>query len=60
MAYEELCRRERLGLIDLVNDTVEQRIDFLIEMWKDECPATVAILEWQKQVVSKFYKRGGK
>lgn len=60
MAYEELCRRERLGLIDPVYDTVEQRIDFLIEMWKDECPATVAVLEWQKQVVSKFYQRGGK
>lgn len=59
MAFEELCRRERLGLIDLENDTVEQRIDFLIEMWKDLCPATVAILEWQKQVVSKYYRRGG-
>lgn len=59
MAFEELCRRERLGLIDLENDTVEQRIDFLIEMWKDLCPATVAILEWQKQVVSKYYQRSG-
>lgn len=57
-AFEELCRREEAGLIS-INDTIEQRIDFLIEMWKeDNCSATIAILEWQKQVVQKFYKGG--
>lgn len=58
IAFEELCRRERLGLIDVENDTIEQRIDFLIEMWKDDnCEATIAILKWQKQIVSKFYSK---
>ena len=54
-AFEELVRRERLGLIDVEHDTCEQRLDFLIEMWRDKCPATVAMLEWQKQIISKFY-----
>lgn len=57
-AFEELCRRERMGVIDVEHDTLEQRIDFLIEMWKDaHCEATIAILEWQKEIVSKFYSR---
>ncbi len=57
-AFEELCRRERAGLIDIEHDTIEQRIDFLIEMWQeDHCEATIAVLEWQKEVVSKFYSR---
>ena len=57
-AFEELCRREREGLIDLEYDTIEQRIDFLIEMWQeDNCEATIAILKWQKQIVSKFYNK---
>ena len=57
LALRELYYRERKGLIDLKNDTIEQRIDFLIELWRGQCPATVAILEWQKQVVNKFYRR---
>ena len=56
MAYLELCRREREGTINIQQDTIEQRIDFLIEIWSDyNCEATVAMLKWQKQVVSKFY-----
>lgn len=56
IAFEELCHRERLGLIDIEHDTIEQRIDFLIEMWQEaNCEATIAILKWQKQIVSKFY-----
>lgn len=58
-AYLELERRKEEGLIDIENDTVEQRIDFLIEMWEEKCPATVAILKWQKEIVSKFYAKGG-
>lgn len=59
-AYIELVRREREGLIDLKYDTLEQRIDFLIEMWEKKCPATVSILKWQKDIIAKFYNtRGG-
>jgi len=56
-AFEELCRREALGLIDVENDTIEQRIAFLNEMWKDShCEATLAMLNWQAEIVSKFYE----
>ena len=58
-AYLELCRLEREGLISL-NDTLEQRIDFLLEVWKnDNCEATLAMLKWQRQVIHKFYTKGG-
>lgn len=57
-AFEELCRRERDGSINK-NDSIEKRINFLIEMWQeDNCEATIAILNWQKQIVQKFYKGG--
>lgn len=57
-AYLELCRREREGLIDIKYDTLEQRIDFLLEVWSnDNCEATLAMLRWQKQVVQKFYRK---
>ncbi|MBQ2644262.1 hypothetical protein IJG14_01650 [bacterium] len=56
-AFETLLKLERLGAIDIVNDTCEQRLDFLIKLWKDKCPATVAILQWQKDVISKYYGR---
>jgi len=58
-AYLELCKREREGTIDVTRDTIEDRIDFLIEVWEnDNCEATIAMLKWQKQIVHKFYERG--
>lgn len=57
-AFEQLCRMEQQGLISQ-EDPVEKRIDFLIEIWKDDnCEATIAMLKWQKQVIQKFYERG--
>lgn len=59
MAFEELCRREAAGLISQ-EDSLEKRIDFLIEMWSGaNCSATIAVLEWQKQVIQKYYARKG-
>jgi hypothetical protein len=58
MAYNEICRLEELGLIDIENDSVEKRLDLLIELWAEKCPATVEILKWQRDIVAKFY--GGK
>lgn len=54
-AFEEILRREREGLIDVELDTCEQRIDLLIELWAEKCPATVAILKWQRDVIAKYY-----
>lgn len=56
-AFEELLRLEALGCINVENDTCEQRLDFLISMWRESCPATTAILEWQRDVIHKFYER---
>lgn len=56
-AYLELIRREEEGLLSEY-DRVEDRIDFLIEMWKETCPATTAILQWQRDVVAKFFGGG--
>lgn len=58
MAYNEICRLEKLGKIDTVNDSVEKRLDLLISLWADKCPATVAILKWQRDIVAKFYAGG--
>ncbi len=57
LALAELNRCMEAGLIDYENDTLEQRIDFLIEIWQFSCPATVAILRWQRNVAQKFYTR---
>ena len=54
-AYERLIEWERQGLIDVEYDTLEKRIQFLIDVWEDTCPATVAILKWQQKIVHKFY-----
>lgn len=56
-AYLELIRREEEGLLSEY-DRVEDRIDFLIEMWKETCPATTAILQWQRDIVAKFFGGG--
>jgi len=53
-AYEELIRREREGLITR-DDTPMQKLEFLVEMFKDSCHATTAMLLWQKQIIEKFY-----
>lgn len=58
IAYNEICRLEKLGEIDIVNDSVEKRLDLLISLWEDKCPATVAILKWQRDIVAKFYAGG--
>jgi len=55
-AYEELVRRESQGLI-AVSDTPAQRLDFLIEMFEDFCPATTAMLTWERQIIEKFYNK---
>lgn len=58
LAFEELIKREREGTIDVERDSCARRLNFLIELWREKCPATVAILEWQRDVIAKFYKSG--
>ena len=56
IAYEKLEELDAAGMLSDY-DPIEKRLDILIDLWKEGCPATVAILEWQKQVVAKFYER---
>lgn len=57
-AHLKLIELEEQGLIDIVKDPIEKRLDFLIDLWADKCPATVAILAWQREIVAKFYGGG--
>ena len=57
IAYEEIERLDAMGAISEY-DTIEKRLDLLISLWHEDCPATCAILEWQKEIVAKFYQRG--
>lgn len=56
-AYLHLLELERKGEIDVRFDTCEKRLDFLIAEWEDSCPATTAVLKWQRDVITKFYKK---
>ena len=58
MAYNGNVRLDKIRAIDIVNDSVEKRLDLLISLWDDKCPATVAVLKWQRDVVAKFYAGG--
>lgn len=53
--YLALLAEEKAGRIDPKHDTIEQRLDWLIAQLLEDCPATVAILKWQRDIVSKFY-----
>ena len=46
------------GLISL-EDRLDKKIEIVAECFRTKCPATTAILDWQREVVSKFYSKGG-
>lgn len=57
-AFLEIERRLECGEIDITNDTIEQRIDVLLESWTfDLCPKTFLLMKWQKEIVSDYYRR---
>ena len=58
-AYTLLLEGIASGNLDPTYDTAEKRLEFLIEVWKDKCPATVAMLGWQRDIIAKFYARRG-
>ena len=37
------------------DDRIEDRISFLIGVWKEECPDTVRALSRQRDIISNFY-----
>lgn len=54
--YHELCRQEQAGLIHK-DDPPWVKLEWLIEQLEERCPATKAILKWQKEVITKYYKK---
>lgn len=59
LAVETLRQLEKQGAIDPAHDSAEKRLDFLIDLWGEKCPATVAVLAWEKDVIAKYFKKGG-
>ena len=57
-AYQLMVEGIASGRLDPEHDTAERRLDFLIEVWEDDCPATVAMLRWQRDIIHKFFERG--
>lgn len=45
------------GYISL-DDPIERKIEMIAKCFRANCPATTAILDWQREVVIKFYQRG--
>ena len=54
-AYQLVLEGIASGRLDPEHDTAEKRLEFLISVWQDKCPATVAMLGWQRDIIAKFY-----
>ena len=58
LAYQLMVEGIASGRLDPEHDTAEKRLEFLISVWQDKCPATVAMLSWQRDIIHKFFERG--
>lgn len=58
-AYYRLVEGCKIGELDPRNDSPEKRLQFFIDEWAEDCPATVEVLRWQQQIIRKFYSRKG-
>ena len=58
LAYQLMVEGVASGRLDPEHDTAEKRLEFLISVWQDKCPATVAMLRWQRDIIHKFFERG--
>lgn len=56
-AYVLMLSKLEDGTLNM-DDKLEARLDFLINIWQEKCPATCAVLQWQSEVISKFYSKG--
>lgn len=45
------------GYISL-DDPLDKKIEMIAKCFRAKCPATTAMLDWQREVVAKFYGRG--
>ena len=40
------------------DDPLDKRIEMIAKCFRAKCPATTAMLDWQKDIVAKFYRGG--
>lgn len=57
--FRKLLDLEAKGKIDVFHDTAEMRLDFLIKEFAGY-PATQAMLQYQKDIISEFYRSKSK
>lgn len=57
VAVEALDSWLEAGLISL-DDRLDRKIEVIAMCFRAKCPATTAMLDWQREVVSKFYSKG--
>lgn len=57
IAVEALDSWLKAGYISL-DDPMERKIEMIAKCFRAKCPATTAVLDWQREVVLKFYQRG--
>lgn len=57
IAVEALDSWLEAGYISL-DDPMERKIEMIAKCFRAKCPATTAVLDWQREVVLKFYQRG--
>lgn len=51
----KLRKLEETGAISR-KDPPEKKLSFFIEEWAEDCPATVAILRWMRDIIIKYYQ----
>lgn len=57
MAVEVLENWLETGYISY-DDPLDKRIEMIAKCFRAKCPATTAMLDWQKDIVAKFYRGG--
>ena len=58
-AYREIERLYREELIDFDYDSIETRIDVLLQIWaEDDCEPTKAMLRKERAIAHNFYSQG--
>jgi len=57
IAVEALNSWLEAGYISL-DDPMERKIEMIAKCFRAKCPATTSVLDWQREVVLKFYQRG--
>lgn len=58
IAVEALDSWLNAGYISL-DDDMSRKLEILAKCFRAKCPATTAMLDWQREIITKFYNKGG-